>query len=67
MRPLQHNDVFRAIAHRGRRAILVLLKDGEKVATQLAAPFDVSFAAISQHLKVLRDSTSSKTTSVPTL
>jgi len=54
MRPLQQNDVFHAIAHPGRRAILVLLKDGEKVATELAAPFDVSFAAISQHLKVLK-------------
>ena len=55
MRPLQQNDVFHAIAHSGRRAILVLLKDGEKAASELAEPFYVSFAAISQHLRVLKD------------
>jgi DNA-binding transcriptional ArsR family regulator len=47
--------VFHAIAHPGRRAILVLLKDGEKTASQLAEPFHVTFAAISQHLRVLKD------------
>jgi DNA-binding transcriptional ArsR family regulator len=55
VRPLQQNDVFHAIAHPGRRAILMLLKDGEKAASELAAPFHVSFAAISQHLRVLKD------------
>jgi DNA-binding transcriptional ArsR family regulator len=55
MRPLQQNDVFHAIAHPARRAILVGLKQGEKPASALAAPFDVSLAAISQHLKVLKE------------
>jgi DNA-binding transcriptional ArsR family regulator len=55
MRPLQQNDVFHAIAHPGRRAILVLLKEGEKTASALAEPFHVSFAAISQHLRVLKE------------
>src|SRR4051812_32778673 len=55
MRPLQQNDVFHAIAHPARRAILVLLKDGEKPAGALAEPFGVSFAAVSQHLKVLKE------------
>jgi len=55
MRPLQQNDVFHAIAHPARRAILVELKEGEKAAGALAAPFAVSAAAISQHLKVLKD------------
>jgi DNA-binding transcriptional ArsR family regulator len=55
VRPLQDNDVFHAIAHPARRAILVLLKDGEKPASELAEPFHVSFAAISQHLRVLKD------------
>src|SRR5438874_12144546 len=55
MRPLQQNDVFHAIAHPARRAILVLLRGGEKPAGQLAEPFGVSFAAVSQHLKVLKD------------
>jgi DNA-binding transcriptional ArsR family regulator len=55
MRPLQQNDVFHAIAHPARRAILVLLKEGEKPAGKLAEPFGVSFAAVSQHLKVLKE------------
>jgi DNA-binding transcriptional ArsR family regulator len=50
----QENDVFRAIAHPARRTILGLLKDGEKPASELAEPFGVSFSAISQHLKILR-------------
>jgi DNA-binding transcriptional ArsR family regulator len=55
MRPLQQNDVFHAIAHPARRTILVLLKDGERPAGELAEPFRISFAAISQHLKVLKE------------
>jgi DNA-binding transcriptional ArsR family regulator len=55
MRPLQQNDVFHAIAHPARRAILVLLKNGEKPASELAEPFGVSFPAISQHLKILKE------------
>ena len=55
MRPAQQNDVFHAIAHPARRRILVLLKDGEKRAGALAQPFGVSFAAISQHLKILKE------------
>jgi DNA-binding transcriptional ArsR family regulator len=55
MRPLQENDIFHAIAHPARRTILVLLKMGDKPASELAQPFGVSFAAISQHLKVLKD------------
>ena len=55
MRPRQQNDVFHAIAHPARRAILVLLKDGARSASQLAEPFHVSFPAISQHLRVLKE------------
>jgi DNA-binding transcriptional ArsR family regulator len=55
MRPLQENDVFHAIAHPARRQILLLLKEGEKPASELAEPFHVSFAAISQHLKILKE------------
>lgn len=55
MRPIQENDVFHAIAHPGRRAILSVLMRGERAAGDLARPFGVSFAAISQHLKILRD------------
>jgi len=55
MRPLQRNDVFHAIAHPARRTILRLLKGGQKPAGKLAESFGVSFAAVSQHLKVLKD------------
>lgn len=55
MRPLQDNDVFHAIAHPARRAILVELKNGERAAGDLAAPFEMTFAAISQHLRVLEE------------
>jgi DNA-binding transcriptional ArsR family regulator len=55
MRPLQDNDVFHAIAHPARRAILVTLKDGERAASELAEPFRMTFAAISQHLRVLEE------------
>ena len=55
MRPSQQNDVFHAIAHPARRSILVLLKDEEKPAHELAEPFGISFAAISQHLKILKE------------
>jgi DNA-binding transcriptional ArsR family regulator len=55
MRPTQENDVFHAIAHPARRAILLTLKDGERPASELAEPFHMTFAAISQHLRVLED------------
>ena len=55
MRPTQDNDVFHAIAHPARRAILVTLKRGERAASALAEPFDMTFAAISQHLRVLEE------------
>lgn len=55
MRPVQEKDVFHAIAHSARRTILVSLREGEKPASALAEPFGVSFSAISQHLKVLKD------------
>jgi DNA-binding transcriptional ArsR family regulator len=55
MRPLQDNDVFHAIAHPARRKILSTLRHGEKPASALAEPFGMSFPAVSQHLKVLRD------------
>ena len=55
MRPLQENDVFHAIAHPARRAILVTLKEGERAASDLAEPFRMTFAGISQHLRVLEE------------
>lgn len=55
MRPLQDNDVFHAIAHPARRAMLVALKCGERSASDLAEPFQMTFPAISQHLRVLEE------------
>jgi DNA-binding transcriptional ArsR family regulator len=55
MRPIQENDVFHAIAHPARRAILVTLKEGERSASELAEPFRMTFPAISQHLRVLEE------------
>lgn len=55
MRPIQENDVFHAIAHPARRAILVTLKEGERSASALAEPFRMTFPAISQHLRVLEE------------
>lgn len=55
MRPIQENDVFHAIAHPARRAILVRLKHGECAASELSEPFDMSLPAVSQHLRVLEE------------
>jgi DNA-binding transcriptional ArsR family regulator len=48
-------EVFEAIAQPTRRAILRLLAEGERSVGDVAAQFDVSQPAISQHLKVLRE------------
>jgi DNA-binding transcriptional ArsR family regulator len=45
----------RAIAEPSRRAILRLVWDDEMSAGSIAAHFDVSRPAISQHLRVLRE------------
>ncbi|MGJ4747145.1 ArsR/SmtB family transcription factor [Leptospira sp. SA-E8] len=44
-----------AIADPTRRKILELLFEGEMGAGEIAGHFDISSAAISQHLKVLRE------------
>lgn len=55
MRPRQENDVFHAIAHPARRHILVLLRDGERAAGELAEPFEMTLGGVSQHLRVLEE------------
>jgi DNA-binding transcriptional ArsR family regulator len=42
-----------ALADPTRRAILARLAEGEASVTELAAPFDMSFPAVSKHLRVL--------------
>lgn len=44
---------FSALADPTRRAILARLATGEATVSELAEPFDMSFPAVSKHLKVL--------------
>jgi DNA-binding transcriptional ArsR family regulator len=48
-------EVFEAIAQPKRREILRLLAGGERSAGEVAARFDVTQPAVSQHLKALKD------------
>jgi len=48
-------EVFEAIAQPTRRGILRLLAEGELSAGRVAARFEVTQPAISQHLRVLRE------------
>ena len=49
----QLNRIFHALADPTRRTILELVSKKECQASELAAVFDMSFPAISKHLKVL--------------
>src|SRR5215207_1855021 len=44
---------FAALADPTRRAILAHLRTGEATVSELAAPFEMTFAAVSKHLRVL--------------
>ena len=48
-------DLFRVIADPTRRAMIDLLRERERSASELAAPFAMSRAAASQHLALLLD------------
>jgi DNA-binding transcriptional ArsR family regulator len=48
-------DPLRVLAEPRRREILRLVWDGEQTAGDIAAHFDVTFGAVSQHLGVLRN------------
>jgi DNA-binding transcriptional ArsR family regulator len=49
------DEALKAIAEPRRRAILRLVADGELAAGEIAAAFDVSRTAVSQHLTVLKN------------
>jgi DNA-binding transcriptional ArsR family regulator len=49
----QLSRTFAALADPTRRAMLARLSQGEATVGQLAEPFDMSFAAVSKHLRVL--------------
>jgi DNA-binding transcriptional ArsR family regulator len=48
-------DVFTAISHRARRQVLDLLTDAERSVGDIAAHFEMSRPAVSQHLRILLD------------
>jgi DNA-binding transcriptional ArsR family regulator len=47
------NDVFHALAHDVRRAMLARLASGDLTVGQLAEPFTMSLEAASKHIRVL--------------
>jgi DNA-binding transcriptional ArsR family regulator len=49
------NEAFAALADPTRRAILARLALGEATVLEIAAPFEMSQPAISQHLKVMEN------------
>lgn len=51
----RQNAAFHAIGDPNRRRILEVLRQGEMPAGEVVARFDISFAAVSQHLGVLLD------------
>ena len=48
-------DALQVVGEPHRREILRLVWDGERTAGEIAAAFDLTFGAVSQHLGVLRD------------
>ena len=48
-------DTLQVVAEPRRRKILFLIWDQEMAASEIAARFDVTFGAVSQHLAVLRE------------
>ena len=44
---------YGALAHEVRRSMLERLRGGSARVTELAAPFDISLAAVSKHIRVL--------------
>ncbi len=53
--PDREPDVFTAISHRARRQMLDLLTEAERPVSVIAAHFEMSRPAVSQHLRVLLD------------
>lgn len=46
---------FKALADPTRRAIIAALADGDETVSRLAAPHDMSLAAVSKHVGILSD------------
>ncbi len=54
-RPAFLDRTYGALAHSVRRELLDALRTGPVKVTDLAAPFDISLAAVSKHVDVLED------------
>jgi DNA-binding transcriptional ArsR family regulator len=56
-RPIGHRSdaAFQAVGDRARRAILEQLREGERSAGEIANRFDISWPAVSRHLRLLRE------------
>lgn len=55
---VEHNNdkldnIFQALADPTRREIVRLIASNDRTVSELAAPFDMSLAAISEHIQVL--------------
>ncbi|QAS51475.1 ArsR/SmtB family transcription factor [Halobacillus litoralis] len=55
---VEHNnenldDIFHALADETRREMVRLVSEKERTVSEMAAPFDMSLAAASKHIKVL--------------
>ena len=53
IRAVPLDTVFSALADPTRRAILAMLLEDDMAVTDVAAPFEISLAAVSKHLGVL--------------
>lgn len=49
----QLDDMFRALANRGRRAMLHRLSAGPASLTELSDPLDMTLSAVDQHFRIL--------------
>lgn len=54
-RPIDLDSVFAALSDSTRRDMLARLAEGERSVGELAAPFSMSLAAASKHIKVLEN------------
>jgi DNA-binding transcriptional ArsR family regulator len=53
--PTLLDDTYGALSHAVRRDLLDQVRRGPSTVTDLAAPFDLSLAAVSKHIGVLED------------
>ena len=52
---MRDTNIFKVLADSSRRAILTMLKDGRLNAVEIASKLDITPAALSYHLKLLKN------------